>query len=183
MLFDAVEWDENNLDDACPRVSAAEIEQVITNATHYRPHQRYPDRVLFTDRRRRQTGDHRRPLRPWTTQHPANHCMGAIMTEPGTAATDVALADYYDQHRDHPGWGEPRPAAKPQRLDVTISVRFTPAEIATIRTRAEAGGLKPTAYIRQCALNAEQPPIARTQLSRTVAALSRDLDDLRRTAS
>ncbi len=50
VLFDAVEWDENNLDDACPRVSAAEIEQVITNATHYRPHQRYPDRVLFTDR-------------------------------------------------------------------------------------------------------------------------------------
>ncbi len=105
------------------------------------------------------------------------------MTEPGTAATDAELADYYDQHRDHPGWSEPQPAAKPQRLDVTISVRFTPAEIATIRTRAEAGGLKPTAYIRQCALNAEQPPIDRTQLSRTVAALSRDLDDLRRTAS
>ncbi len=37
-------------------------------------------------------------------------------------------------------------------------MRFTPAEIATIHTRAEAGGLKPTAYIRQCALNAEQPP-------------------------
>jgi len=65
------------------------------------------------------------------------------MTEPGTAATDAELADYYDQHRDHPGWGEPQPAAKPQRLDVTISVRFAPAEIATIRTRAEAGASKP----------------------------------------
>ena len=105
------------------------------------------------------------------------------MTARSAWAARSARADYYDQHRDHPGWGEPQPAAKPQRLDVTISVRFSPAEIATIRTRAEAGGLKPTAYIRQCALNAEQPPIDRTQLSRSVAALSRDLDDLRRTAS
>lgn len=49
MIFDGIEWDENNLDHACRRVTAAEIEEVITNATSYRQHRRYPDRVLFTD--------------------------------------------------------------------------------------------------------------------------------------
>jgi len=50
VIFDGIEWDENNLDHACRRLTAAEIEQVIANATVYRRHQRYPDRVLFTDR-------------------------------------------------------------------------------------------------------------------------------------
>lgn len=104
------------------------------------------------------------------------------MTEPGPRATDAELADYYDRHRDLTDWSEPQPVQKPERLDVTISVRFTPAEIATIRTRAEAAGLKPTAYIRRCALANERPPIDRGQLSRTVAALTRDLEDLRRAA-
>ena len=49
MLFEAIEWDESNLDHACRRVSATEIEQVITNATRYRRHEQYADRVLFTD--------------------------------------------------------------------------------------------------------------------------------------
>lgn len=49
MIFDGIEWDENNLSHACRRVTAAEIEQVIANATRYRRHQRYSDRVLFTD--------------------------------------------------------------------------------------------------------------------------------------
>lgn len=49
MIFDGIEWDENNLDHACRRVTAAEIEEVITNATSYRQHRDYPDRVLFTD--------------------------------------------------------------------------------------------------------------------------------------
>ena len=47
MLFEAIEWDEHNLDHACRRVSATEI--VITNATFYRPPQEHADRVLFTD--------------------------------------------------------------------------------------------------------------------------------------
>ncbi|MGQ0773186.1 MAG: plasmid mobilization protein [Pseudonocardiales bacterium] len=104
------------------------------------------------------------------------------MTEPGPNATDAELADYYDQHHDLTDWSEPQPADKPERLDVTISVRFTPAEIATIRTRAAAVGHKPTTYIRHCALANEQPPIDRGQLSRTVAALTRNLEDLRRAA-
>ncbi|MGH3781703.1 MAG: plasmid mobilization protein [Pseudonocardiaceae bacterium] len=101
------------------------------------------------------------------------------MTEPGPAGTDAELAEYYDQHRDLTDWSEPLSMPKPERLEVTISVRFTPAEIATIRARAEAAGLKPTTFIRRCALADEQPPIDRGRLSRSVAALSRDLEDLR----
>ena len=104
------------------------------------------------------------------------------MTEPGPHATDAELADYYDQHRDLTDWSQPQPVQKPERLEVTLSVRFTPAEIATIRARAVAAGLKPTSYIRRCALSTEQPPIDRAHLSRTVAALTRDLEDLRRAA-
>ena len=104
------------------------------------------------------------------------------MTEPGPDATDAELADHYDQHRDLTGWSEPQPGQRSERLDVTISVRFTPAEIATIRARAEAAGLKPTTYIRRCALANEQPPIDRGQLRHTVAALTRCLEDLQRAA-
>jgi hypothetical protein len=104
------------------------------------------------------------------------------MTEPGPGATDAELADYYNQHRDLSDWSEPQPVQRSERLDVTISVRFTPAEIATIRARAEAANLKPTAYIRRCALANEQPPIDRGQLLNSVAALTRDIEDLRRAA-
>jgi len=83
------------------------------------------------------------------------------MTEPNSDVTDAELADYYDQHRDLTDWSEPQPVQRPERLDVTISVRFSPAEIAAIRARAEAAGLKPTAYIRRCPLADEQPPIDR----------------------
>ena len=78
-------------------------------------------------------------------------------------ATDAELADYYDRHRSLNDWSQPQPLQRPERLDVTISVRFTPAEIATIRARAEAADIKPTAYIRRCALANEQPPIDRGQ--------------------
>lgn len=100
------------------------------------------------------------------------------MSEPGSGATDAELAEYYDEHRDHTSWAQPRPVSS-HRLEVTISVRFTAAEIAAIRARAEAAGVKPTAYIRRLALAGEQPPLDRGQLSRLVEALTRDLEDLR----
>lgn len=103
------------------------------------------------------------------------------MTEPGPNATDAELAAYYDQHREG-DWGDPEAAPRSERLEVTISVRFTRGEVAAIRARAAAAGLKPTAYIRRCALEVEEPPIDRDRLTQSVAALSRDLDDLRRAA-
>lgn len=103
------------------------------------------------------------------------------MTEPGTSATDAELAKYYDQHRGG-DWGQPKPIRRPERRDVTLSVRFTAAEIAAIRARAETAGLKPTAYIRRCALEVEERPIDRGKLTQSVAALARDLEDLRQAA-
>jgi hypothetical protein len=50
VIFDGVEWDESNLEHACRRVTAEEIEQVIANASTVRRHRRYADRILFTDR-------------------------------------------------------------------------------------------------------------------------------------
>lgn len=100
------------------------------------------------------------------------------MSEPGPDATDAELADHYDQHRSDGSWGRPEPAPR-DRLDVTISVRFTPTEIATIRRRAEAAGLKPTAYIRRLALAADAPPLDHDQLTRLIGVLSRNVEDLR----
>jgi len=73
VLFEATEWDENNLDHACRRVSATEIEQVITNAIFYRRHQQYADRVLFTDLTdggKRGYYDKHRELTPWVNPSP-----------------------------------------------------------------------------------------------------------------
>jgi len=50
VIFDGVEWDESNLEHACRRVMAEEIEQVLANASTVRRHRRYADRILFTDR-------------------------------------------------------------------------------------------------------------------------------------
>lgn len=61
--------------------------------------------------------------------------------------------------------------------------RFTTAEIADIRARAEAAGIKPTAYIRRCALADAQPLLDRGQVSRLVETLSRELEDLRHATS
>jgi hypothetical protein len=103
------------------------------------------------------------------------------MSEPDSTATDAELSEYYgpEQNGD---WGDEKPIHRPDRLDVTISVRFTPAEIAAIRSRAADASLKPTAYIRRCALAQDAAPIDRAVLRRSIATLSNDLDDLRRAA-
>ena len=47
MIFDRVEWDEENLDHATVRATASEIEQAIWNADRMTRHREQPDRVLF----------------------------------------------------------------------------------------------------------------------------------------
>lgn len=104
------------------------------------------------------------------------------MNEPEMTADDRALADYYEEHHDSDEWAEAEPVSKSERLDVTLSVRFTSTEIEHIRAQAAVAGLKPTTYIRQCALADEAPPIDRARLARSVDALSREVEDLRRAA-
>ncbi len=83
-------------------------------------------------------------------------------TDPTANMTEAELADYYYKHRDDAdAWEEPEPIGKPRRLDTTISVRFSPGEIALLRKRAAAAGDRVTAYIRRAALEAEEPPLDR----------------------
>ena len=71
-------------------------------------------------------------------------------------------------------WGEPVPATV--RRNVTLSVRFSDEEIAAIR--AEAAGMKVTAYIRQAATSAGET-IDREKVARAVDAVSSDLERVR----
>lgn len=106
------------------------------------------------------------------------------MTEPGPEATGAELAEYYDTHRDVSGFDEFHPLTAPNVRGITLSIRFSPEEIAKVREAAEASGMKPTAYIRQAALVAanEVPTLDRQRLAQQIRALERDLDDLRRLA-
>lgn len=74
-------------------------------------------------------------------------------------------------------WDEPVPVTV--RRNVTISVRFSADEIAAIRQHAEAAGMKVTAYIRQAAASSGET-IDRDKVARAVAAVSNDLDRVRR---
>lgn len=44
MIFDRIEWDEDNLHHATRRLTAAEIEQAIWNSDRLRQHPNHPDR-------------------------------------------------------------------------------------------------------------------------------------------
>ena len=115
------------------------------------------------------------------------------MSHPGKNASDAELSAYYEQHHSGPEatpdetsseeWAEPQPADRPPLLDVTISVRFTSEEITAIRARAAEAGLKPTTYIRRCALAGAGQRIDPVRFAHGLEALSRDLDNLRRAAS
>lgn len=74
-------------------------------------------------------------------------------------------------------WREPVPVTV--RRNVTISVRFSADEIAAIRRQADAAGMKVTSYIRQAALSSGEA-IDRDKVARAVAAVSKDLDHVRR---
>lgn len=50
LIFTVIEWDEHNLDHACRRATAEEIEQVIMNAALYREHREHRDRILLDGR-------------------------------------------------------------------------------------------------------------------------------------
>jgi hypothetical protein len=47
VIFDRIEWDDDNLDHAARRATAAEIEQAIFNARRAIPSRHNKDRVLF----------------------------------------------------------------------------------------------------------------------------------------
>ena len=89
------------------------------------------------------------------------------------------LADqYYERRYDDDEWTDPEPVDKPARLTMTLSVRFTAEELEAVRAMAEQLGMKPTALVRQAAVEAlAENPVDRVRVANDLAkavALMRD---------
>ena len=95
--------------------------------------------------------------------------------------TEAELAEHYDTNRDADEWGESERVERPERREVTISVRFTEREITEIRDRAEQVGMKPTAYIREVVLRTGGA-VAKTMADR-MSDIVGDLPALKRMVS
>jgi predicted DNA binding CopG/RHH family protein len=106
--------------------------------------------------------------------------MGGMMTRT-EQMTEAELAEHYDTHRDADEWGESEHVERPERREVTISVRFTEREITEIRDRAEQVGMKPTAYIREVVLRTGGA-VAKTMADR-LSDIVGDLPALKRMVS
>lgn len=77
------------------------------------------------------------------------------MSEDLERSTENDLAEqYYERRDDDSEWGESEALEKPARLTVTLSVRFAPEELEAVRAAAGRLGMKPTAFIRQAAVEA-----------------------------
>ena len=98
--------------------------------------------------------------------------------DPTAGMTEAELAEYYQAHRgDTEEWEPAEAISRPARLDVTISVRFTAEEIAAVRERARDAGMRPTAFIRQAALDVDVP-LNRGLLAKTFDRLRSDVEQL-----
>lgn len=92
------------------------------------------------------------------------------------------LAEEYESTRDVSDFtGAVEPVEV--RRNVTISVRFSDAEMASLRRRADAAGMKVTALIRAAALESELPPLDRAALAEATAAAERQLHEIRESLS
>jgi hypothetical protein len=65
--------------------------------------------------------------------------------------TEAELADYYYAHRDDLA-GDEVTSDAPERMDVMISARFSPAEAAELRAAAARAELSVSAFLRQCVM-------------------------------
>jgi hypothetical protein len=95
---------------------------------------------------------------------------------------EAEIAEQYHQRRhEDEDWDEPEPLDKPSRLDVTLSVRFTREELEAVRAAAREAGLKPTAFIRQAAVEAmSRRPVDRARLQQNLAKAVELMEDARR---
>ena len=98
--------------------------------------------------------------------------------------TDAELADYYDSTHDLSEFdgGEvvtPVPQTHPETRSVTISVRFSPSELAEIEELASAAGMRLTAFIRAAALASEEPPVDRAEVLDLLTALRQSVEGTR----
>lgn len=90
--------------------------------------------------------------------------------------TEADLARHYDETHDTSGFGDREPVEV--RRNVTISVRFTSDELEALRRRADAAGVKVTAFIRAAALEADRP-VDRAAVAKMAAAVEEQAHQLR----
>lgn len=106
------------------------------------------------------------------------------MTDNTEHMTEAELADYYDRTHDLSGFDleHPEPIEDAhRRLDVNISVRFSPEEIDLLRAEAERAGMKVTTFIRTLALqHASGPVFDRADLRRQLSTVTEELHALER---
>lgn len=92
--------------------------------------------------------------------------------------TDGQMAERYNEASDVSDFdGVTEPVEV--RRNVTISVRFSADEIATLRSSAEAVGMKVTAFIRGAAVGAERPPLDYAALAEAAAVAEHQLHQIR----
>jgi uncharacterized protein (DUF1778 family) len=96
--------------------------------------------------------------------------------------SEAEIAERYYERQDEDGdWDEPEPLDKPARLEVTLSVRLTREELEAVRTAAEQAGIKPTAFIRQAAVEAlSRRPVDRARLQHDLAKAVELMEDAQR---
>jgi hypothetical protein len=168
-------------------VSVGEIEQAIENATAVRRNKRGRSGEVRID----SVTDGGRHVVVITVHNPArrfpaaDHCVGGVMsrrtrrTEPEREA-EIAER-YYERRHEDGDWDEPERLDKPVRLDVTLSVRFSREELEAVRTAAEQAGIRPTAFIRQAAVEAvSRRPVDRARLQHDLAKAVELMEDAQR---
>lgn len=97
--------------------------------------------------------------------------------------TDAELAAYYDSTHDLSEFkgGEvvELPKTVPETRSVTISVRFSPSELAELEQLAKGADMRVTAFIRAAALAAGEPPVDRAEVMDLVEALRQHVQGTR----
>lgn len=107
----------------------------------------------------------------------ADNRMGrGIMRNKTQGMSEAELAERYDRTHDVSEFDEGAAYPAEVRRNITISVRFSDAEIEALRHKADAAGVKVTAYIRAAALQGSSP----VDQKRLRAALKAVADDVAR---
>lgn len=97
---------------------------------------------------------------------------------------EAELAHYYDATHDLSEFdgGEVVSSTtqpQPETRSVTISVRFSPTELATVEKMAHAAGMRVTAFIRAATLATNERPVDRAEVLDLLTALRQSVEGTR----
>jgi len=107
------------------------------------------------------------------------------MTEQGHGMSEAEEAEYLYAHRNDPDMvGEEVDLKPAEPLTMVVSVRLREADMRTVAAAAETAGMTVSAFIRQAAIDAAgRAPVDREALAKQIAAVERDLAEVRRLVS